>query len=150
MSTPQGIYGEFVDTQDVVLDNLTDGIIYDQVKTIAPFQIEHDIVEHNTCTGFVEKLASLDNVRLECRAILTEPDLPALLILSLAVNSQIPIKQRRASFTSFSSTTTTVTGFAKLFNFKIIDRGVDVVMVEFTLEFESDISGLNEEVVTVA
>ncbi len=149
MSTPQGIYGEFVDTQDVVLDNITDGIIYDQVKTIAPFQIEHDVTEHNTCTGFVEKLASLDNVRLECRAILTEPDLPALLILSLAVNGQLPIKQWRASFTSYSNATATVTGFAKMFNFKIVDRGVDVVMVEFTLEFESDIVGLDTDVVTV-
>ena len=31
MSSPQGTFSEFVDTQDVVLDNLTDGIIYDQV-----------------------------------------------------------------------------------------------------------------------
>ena len=36
-----------------------------------------------------------------------------------------------------------------MFNFKIVDRGVDVVMVEFTLEFESDIVGLDEDVVTV-
>jgi len=149
MSTPQGIYGEFVDTQDVILDNLTDGIIYDQVKTIAPFEIEHDITEHHTCTGFVEKLSTLDNARLECRAILTEPDLPALLILSLIVNSQLPIKQWRVSFTSFSNQTARVTGFAKMFNFKIVDRGVDVVIVEFTLQFESDVVGLDTDVIKV-
>ena len=150
MSSPQGTFSEFVDTQDVVLDNLTDGIIYDQVKTIVPFEIEHDMVEHHTCTDFVEKLTSLDGVKLECRAILTEPDLPALLTLGLVVNSKLPIKLWRVSFTSYSNLTAIVTGFAKMFNFKIIDRGVDVVMVEFTLEFESDISGLDTDVVTVA
>ncbi len=149
MSSPQGTYNEFVDTQDIILDNLTDGIIYDQVKTITPFEIEHDMVEHHTATGYVEKLSSLDGVKLECRAILTEPDLPALMTLGLVTNSKLPVKQWRVSFTSFSNLTATVTGFAKLFNFKIIDRGVDVVMVEFRLEFESDIAGLDTDVVTV-
>ncbi len=149
MSSPQGLFGEFVDTQDVILDNLTDGIIYTQVKTIMPFEIAHDMEEHHTCTGFVEKLTSLDGVRLECRAILTEPDLPALMTLSLVVSSKLPIKQWRVSFISFSNLTATITGEAKMFNFKVVDRGVDVVMVEFTLEFESDISGLTTPVVTV-
>ena len=149
MSSPQGTYAEFVDTQDVILDNLTDGIIYDQVKTIAPFEIEHDMEEHHTCTGYVEKLTSLDGVKLECRAILTEADLPALLTLSLVSNSKLPVKNWRVSFTSFNNLTATVTGLAKMFTFKIVDRGVDVVMVEFTLQFESDIAGLDTDVVTV-
>ena len=150
MSSPTGVYDDFVDNQDVILYNLTDGIIYDQVKTIAPLQIDHDLVEHHKCTGYVEKLTGLDNATLDCRAILTEPDLPALLTLSLAVNSKLPVKEWRVRMSSFSNLTTLVTGKAKMFNFKIIDRGVDVVMVEFTLEFESDIAGLDTDVITVA
>ena len=107
------------------------------------------MVEHHTCTGYVEKLTSLDGVKLECRAILTEPDLPALMTLSLVSSSQLPVKQWQVSLKSFNTLTATVTGFAKMFNFKIIDRGVDVVMVEFRLEFESNISGLNTDVVSV-
>jgi hypothetical protein len=149
MSSPQGTYGEFVDTQDVQLDNVTDGIIYTQVKTILPFEVDHDITEHNTCTGYVEKLTSLDNVRLQCRAILTEPDLPALMTLSLVVNSKLPLRLWIVSLRSFSNLTNLITGDAKMFNFKILDRGVDVVLVEFTLEFESDIANLDTDVVAV-
>ena len=149
MSTPSGVFAAFVDTQDVVLDNLTDGLIYTQVKTIMPFEILHDMVEHNTCTGFVEKLTSLDNVKLECRAILTETELPALMTLSLVVSSKLLVKQWRVTFTSFNSLSASITGRAKMFNFKVIDRGIDVVMVEFTLEFESNIAGTNTTVVAV-
>ena len=150
MSSPVGSYDNFVDTQDVILDNLTDGLIYLQVKTILPFEVLHDMVEHNTCTGFVEKLTSLDNVRLVCRAILTEPQFPALMTLSLVVGSKLPIKNWRVTMSAFNNLATLITGEAKMFNFKVIDRGVDVVMVEFTLEFESDISGVDSDVVTVA
>ncbi len=149
MSSPQGIYGEFVDTQDVQLDNVTDGIIYTQVKTILPFEVDHEVTEHNTCTGYVEKLTSLDNVKLQCRAILTEPDLPALMSLSLVVNSKLPLRLWIVSLRSFSNLTNLITGDAKMFNFKILDRGVDVVLVEFTLEFESDIANLDTDVVAV-
>lgn len=149
MSTPSGVFQAFVDTQDVTLDNLTDGLIYTQVKTITPFEITHEVTEHETCTGFVEKLTTLDNVSLECRAILTETELPALMTLGLVVNSKLPIKNWRVSFKSFNNFTASVTGLAKLFNFKILDRGIDVVMVEFRLEFESNISGLTAPVVTV-
>ena len=150
MSSNQGTYNEFVDTQDVILDNLDDGIIYDQVKTILPFEVEHDVTEHNTCTGYVEKLATLDNVHLDCRAILTEPDLPALMTLSLHVGSQLPVKNWQVRLSSFSGLTNLITGHAKMFNFKILDRGVDVVLVEFRLEFESDIAGLDTDVVSVS
>ncbi len=149
MSSPVGLFGAFVDTQDVTLDNLTDGDIYTQVKTIMPFEILHDMVEHNTCTGFVEKLTSLDNVKLECRAILTETELPALMTLSLVVSSKLLVKEWRVTFRSFSNLSASITGRAKMFNFKVIDRGIDVVMVEFTLEFESNIAGTNVTVVAV-
>jgi len=149
MSSPVGVFSGFVDTQDVTLDNLTDNLIYTQVKTIMPFEVNHDMEEHHTCTGFVEKLTSLDGVKLECRAILTEPELPALMTLSLVVSDQLPIKEWRITFSSFNALGATIDGFAKMFNFKVVDRGIDVVMVEFTLEFESDISGLTTSVVTV-
>lgn len=149
MSSPQGLFSEFVDTQDVELENITDGIIYTQVKTILPFEVSHQITEHNTCTGFVEKLTTLDNVRLDCRAILSEPDLPALMTLSLVVNSKLPLKLWIVSLRSFSNLTNLISGDAKMFNFKILDRGADVVLVEFTLEFESDIANLDTDVVAV-
>lgn len=149
MSSPQGLFSEFVDTQDVELENITDGIIYTQVKTILPFEVSHQITEHNTCTGFVEKLTTLDNVRLDCRAILSEPDLPALMTLSLVVNSKLPLKLWIVSLRSFSNLTNLISGDAKMFNFKILDRGVDVVLVEFTLEFESDIANLDTDVIAV-
>lgn len=149
MSSPQGLFSEFVDTQDVELENITDGIIYTQVKTILPFEVSHQITEHNTCTGFVEKLTTLDNVKLDCRAILTEPDLPALMTLSLVVNSKLPLKLWIVSLRSFSNLTNLISGDAKMFNFKILDRGADVVLVEFTLEFESDIANLDTDVIAV-
>ena len=149
MSSPVGLFESFVDTQDVELNNLTDGKIYTQVKTIIPFELKHDITIHETCTGFMEKLTTLDNVSLECRAILTETELPALMTLSLQVSSKLLVKNWRVTFTSFSNLAASITGKAKMFNFKILDRGIDVVMVEFTLEFESDIAGPTAGVVTV-
>ena len=97
----------------------------------------------------MEKLTTLDNVSLECRAILTETELPALMTLSLQVSSKLLVKTWKVVFTSFDSLAATITGKAKMFNFKILDRGIDVVMVEFTLEFESDIAGPTAGVVTV-
>lgn len=149
MSAIVGVFDGFVDTQDVILDNLTDALIYNQVKTVMPFEISHEMTEHHTCTGFVEKLSTLDQVKLECRAILTEPEFPAMLTLSLVSNQQLPIKNWRVTFTSFNSLAASITGLAKMFNFRVLDRGVDVVIVEFTLEFESDIAGLTVPVVAV-
>jgi hypothetical protein len=148
MSSPAGVYGGFVDTQDVELDNVTDGIIYSQAQTILPFEVIHDVDENHTCTGYVEKLADLDNISLVCRAILTEPELPALANLSLVVNEKLPLKQWKVTYKSFSNQAAVIEGFAKMFNFKILDRGIDVVMVEFTIEFESGISGATVVTIT--
>jgi hypothetical protein len=136
MSSPVGTYANFIDTQDVILDNLTDGDIYTQAKTIIP-NITHDMVEHHLTTGFVEKLASLDSVTLPITAILTEPQLPPLLVLALDDDGRLPVKEWQIKYTSFSNNFTTLTGFAKLFNLRILDQGSDVVEVAFDLEFES-------------
>ncbi len=119
MSVEVGSPSGFVDTQDVVLDNLTDAKIYRQAQTVLPFEVGHSMSEHHTCTGFVEKLPSLDNVSLDITAILTEPELPALMTLSLVSSSKLPIKQWRVTYTSFSNLGAAVTGFAKMFNFNI-------------------------------
>jgi hypothetical protein len=150
MSSPVGTYANFVDTQDVTLNNLTDGDIYTQAKTIIP-NISHEMVEHHLTTGYVEKLASLDSVTLPVTAILTEPELPPLMVLALDDDGRLDVKQWQIKYTSFSNNFTTLTGWAKLFNLRIIDRGIDVVEVAFDLEFESKMAAsASQGVINVA
>jgi hypothetical protein len=145
----QGEYAEFVDTQNVIITNVSDGITYKQAMTVMPFGVNHDMVEHHLTTEYVEKLASLDSVSAPITAILTQPDLAPLMTLSLVVNGKLPIKEWKINFVDFKDNDTHVVGKAKLFDFQILDRGEDIVLVFFRLEFESDIASSDKAVVKV-
>lgn len=139
MSSPVGSYGGFVDTQDVVLENVSDGFIYSQARTTLP-SISHEMQEHHTCTGYVEKLGGLDGVSLPVTMVVTEPELAALMNLALVVGEQITLNLWRVTYTDFSGNSTNFEGWAKMFELQILDRGSEVVHIAFRLEFESKFS----------
>jgi len=143
-----GTYSEFVDTQNVIVTNITDGKTYTQTRMVNPFRINHEMVEHHLTTGYVEKLPSLESSSVQIVALLTEPELDNLTNLCIVVNGKLPIKEWKVNYVSFKNGSTLLKGFAKMFEFQIMDRGQDIVVVSFRLEFESDMVGLDKAVVT--
>ncbi len=146
----QGFYSEFVDTQNVIITNVDDGITYRQAMTVLPFGIRHEIVEHHLTTEYVEKLSSLDSVSVPITAILTRPDLAGIMSLALVTNGKLPIREWKVNFVDFKDNATNISGKAKVFEFNILDKGEDIVTVAWRLEFESDMVGLDKDVVKIS
>lgn len=146
----QGFYSEFVDTQNVIVTNVSDGITYRQAMTVLPFGVRHEIVEHHLTTEYVEKLSSLDSVSVPITAILTQPELTGLIQLSLVTNGKLPIKEWKINFVDFKDNARGLFGKAKMFEFNILDKGEDIVTAAWRLEFESDMIGLDKDVVKIS
>ncbi len=146
----QGFYSEFVDTQNVIVTNVSDGITYRQAMTVLPFGIRHEIVEHHLTTEYIEKLSSLDSVSVPITAILTQPDLKPLMQLALVINAKIQVKTWKINFVDFKDNARDISGKAKMFDFNILDKGEDIVTVAWRLEFESDMVGLDKDVVKIS
>jgi len=137
MSTPIGTEANFIDTQDVSVENVTDGNIYTQVLAVQPYELDHKVEINYLTNDAVEKLFSMTDAKVEVRLALTEPEYVALATLAIPVGATLPLKNWRVTFTSQSGNPATISGEASMANFKHLDTGLGLVEVVFRLEFMS-------------
>ena len=147
MSSPVGTPANFVDTQKMQVENVTDSLIYTQVLQVMPAEIDHSMEINFRTDDFVEKLYSLENVAYEIRMLVTEPEYVALTNLAIMTNAQLPIKTWTLTMTSQSNLPATLTGEARMRRIRLIDPGIGALEIAFRLEFES---GTTEAVVVPA
>jgi len=137
---------QFVDTQDVRVENVTDGKIYKQAMSANPLEVMHAVEMNRLRDGRVEKLFDLTDAKWEIRMIMTEPDFNELFTLSIPVSSVLPIKEWKITFTSQSGTSVNIKGDASLSMLRVVDTGVGVVETVIQLDFSS---GTIARVITV-
>jgi len=137
---------QFVDTQDVKIENVTDGKIYKQGLAANPIEVMHAVEMNRLRDNRVEKLFDLTDAKWEVRMIVTEPDFNALFTLSIPVSGVLPTKEWKITMTSQSGTSVNIKGDASLSMLRVIDAGVGVVEVVIQLDFSS---GSATKVITV-
>ena len=127
----------FIDTQGVVLENVTDGNIYDQAISIAPVQVNHSMEFNQLTNDTVEKLFGLTDAAIEIEMMATQPELAELFNLTSTIGAQLPSKEWSIKLTDVSNNTSTISGFAILNDLRVIDDGISFVTIRFKLEFVS-------------
>ena len=137
---------QFVDTQDVKVENVTDNKTYKQAMSANPIEVIHAVDMNRLRDGRVEKLFDLTDAKWEIRMIVTEPDFNDLFTLSIPVSSVLPTKEWKITFTSQSGTSVNLKGDASLSMLRVIDTGVGVVEIIIQLDFSS---GTANQVITV-
>ena len=132
-----GSPNNFVDTQGVVLENLTDGLIYDQSLSIVPAEITHSMDFNQLTNDNVEKLFGLTDAAFEVEMMVTQPELLALFNLTTPVGAQLPSREWEIRMTDVSNNTSKVSGSAILNELRINDDGISFMTLRFKLEFVS-------------
>lgn len=138
MSSNVGVEANFVDTQGLTLENVTDGLIYDQVLTLDAIDILHSVKFHQLTNDTVEKILSLSDSSVGVTLLVTEPELALLVNLSTQTAAQSPERNWNVNITDQSANTTVLGGIAKISEFKIIDSGVGLATIKMTLDFITD------------
>lgn len=137
MSTRVGDESGFVDTQGLEVENVTDGLIYDQVLSVSPADADHNMNFHQLTNDTVDKTFSLTNAAFDVVMMVTQPELAALVNLAIPVQAQLAIKNWAVSITDQSNRTTILSGDAAMKEFKILDTGLGAVQLQIRLEFVS-------------
>ena len=127
----------FVDTQGVELENITDGLIYDQSITIVPAEITHSMDFNQLTNDTVEKLFGLTDAAFEVEMMVTQPELLALFNLTTPVGAQLPSREWEIRMTDVSNNISKISGTAILNELRIIDDGISFMTLRFKLEFVS-------------
>lgn len=127
----------FIDTQGVVLENVTDGDIYDQAISIAPIQVNHSMEFNQLTNDTVEKLFGLTDASFEIEMMATQPEIAGLVNLTTPIGAQLPSKEWAIRMTDVSNNTSTISGTAILNDLRIIDDGISFMTIRFKLEFVS-------------
>ena len=135
MSTRVGDESGFVDTQGLEVENVTDGLIYEQVLSVSPADADHNMNFHQLTNDTVDKTFSLTNAAFDIVLMVTQPELTALLNLTIPVQSQLTNREWAVRITDQSNRTTTISGTAVMKELKILDTGLGAVQLNIRLEF---------------
>ena len=92
MSTRVGDESGFVDTQGLEVEQTSDGLIYSQVVSVTPADVDHNMNFHQLTNDTVDKTFSLTNAAFEIVMMVTQPGLNDLLNLVIPVQAQITTK----------------------------------------------------------
>ena len=138
MSSNVGVEANFVDTQGLTLENVTDGLIYNQVLTLDAIDILHSVKFHQLTNDTVEKLFSLADAQVGVTMLVTQPELALLVNLSTQTAAQSPQRNWNVNITDQSNNTTVLGGIAIISEFKIVDSGVGLSTIKMTLDYITD------------
>ncbi len=131
-----GVQEEFIDTQDVSLTNVSDGITYTQLENVR-ISIRHSPSMHQLTDDTVDKNFSLADAIIEGDIIATSQELGLLKTLSTMINAQLPIRSWQVVFFDQSGTVTGYVGDGFLAVFEPIDSGESSVTWHFVLQMRA-------------
>ena len=131
-----GVQAEFIDTQDVQLTNVSDGVTYDQLENVR-ISRKHVTSFHQLTSDEVDKNFSLTDIMIEGDIIATSSELALLKTLSTMVNAQLPIRNYTVLFTDQSGTPTSYNGDGFLSIFDPVDSGEGALTWHFVLEMRA-------------
>jgi len=129
-------FNDFIDTQNILLRNITDGVTYTQaVQVNANF--EADLTRRQLTNDTFENLWDLLHGTYEAEIMVTQPQVAALIALMVQTNNQPPVKVWRITIVSDIGSTTTISGSAQLGKLKFLDEGIGSMKYAIRLDFTS-------------
>lgn len=135
MSSRVGEEAGFIDTQGIEVENVTDGNIYEQVLSVSPVDLDHNMFFHQLTNDTVDKTFSLTNPSVDVIMMATQPELNDLFNLTIPIAARLPEKEWEVRLTDQSNRTSILSGTAVLKNLKINDTGLGSVELALRLEF---------------
>jgi len=136
-----GLPVDYIDTQDVTITNSTDSLTYKQATNVRAY-IKADLTRRQRTDSVFENLWDLRYSAYEVDVMVTQPEIAALVALTLQTNNQLPIKSWAIAMKDEGGTTTTITGNAQLATFEFIDVGIGAMKYNMRLEFADTTIGV--------
>ncbi len=128
-----GVPANFVDTQDVSLENVTDGDIYTQLTNVR-FDID-SLVEKNQLTDdTIDNVYSLRMNSIEGNILITNPQWADLVLLTVDSAGVRPGRLWKVSWDDASGTNVNTTFFGQIKTLRPIDAGIGFVSLFFRIE----------------
>lgn len=129
-------FDDFVDTQNILLRNLTDGVTYTQATEIKA-NFEADLTRRQLTNNEFENLWDLLHGTYEAEIMVTTGQVVALIALMQQTNNQPPTKTWRITMVSDIGSTTTIEGSAQLGKLRFVDEGIGSMKYAIRLDFTS-------------
>jgi len=132
-----GIQANFVDTQDAVLTNNTDGLTYRQLTDLI-FDIDNNVTKHQLTDDTIDNVFSLRMTNLQGNMWVTNPEWAELLQLLTDVDGVRPTKGWDLTWTDQSNMSIMTAFHAQMKTLRPIDSGIGAVKLFFRLEGKGD------------
>ena len=123
----------FVDTQQFKLTNVTDALTYIQLTDVI-LDLDSNVTKHQLTDDTIDNVFSLYMSGVQGNIWVTNPEWPALVVLTIDVAGVRPVKSWNLIQMDQSNTLKTTTFNAQLKTLKEIDRGIGAVQLFFRLE----------------
>ena len=128
-----GVQANFVDTQQSILTNTSDGLTYDQLTDLV-VDVDSNVVKHQLTDDTIDNVFSLRMNSIQGNMWVTNPEWEALVELTLDVNGVRPSKVWTITWTDQSNTEVTTAFNAQMKTLRPTDRGIGAVQLFFRLE----------------
>jgi len=130
-----GDQDNFVDTQNSILNNISDSLTYDQLTDLI-LDINSNVTKHQLTDDTIDNVFSLYMNSLEGNMWITNPEWAALLALTVETNGVRPSKGWTLTWTDQSNNIVTTAFNAQMKTLRPIDKGIGVLQLFFRLELD--------------
>ena len=113
-----GIISDTVDTQDVTLTNVTDGIEYSQLRNVI-VDIDRNVTKHQLTNDTIDNMYSLLMNSIQGNILLTTPEIAGLVALAVSLDDKI----WKVTYANASGVSTLISFEAQLKTFRPEDNG---------------------------
>lgn len=133
-----GLISDTVDTQDVSIENVTDGLIYSQLRNVT-VDIDRNVTKHQLTDDTIDNIYSLNMNSIQGNMLLTTLEISGLVALSVTLDTKI----WKVDYQDASGGSRSISFVAQLKTFRPEDTG-DRGPIEFFFRLEA------EETISVA
>ena len=130
----------FVDTQDVSLENPNDMKIYQQLTDVN-FTIDSTVEKNQLTNDTIDNVFSLRMISIEGNMVVTNPEWADLLALTLDVNGIRPVKNWKVNWTDATGTTVSTEFNGQMQTLTPIDIGLGSVTLFFRIQSD-EVAGI--------
>ena len=135
-----GVPQNFVDTQDVSLENLTDSLTYTQLTDVN-FTVDSNLEKNQLTNDTIDNVFSLRMISIEGNMVVTNPEWAALLDLTIDVAGIRPAKIWTVSFTDATGTTVSTAFNGQMQTLTPTDIGLGSVTLFFKIQSD-EVAGI--------
>jgi len=113
-----GLISDTVDTQDVTLTNVTDGLKYSQLRNVI-VDIDRNVTKHQLTNDTIDNVYSLIMNSIQGNILLTTPEIVGLVALAISLDNKV----WKVTYANANGVSTLISFEAQLKTFRPEDNG---------------------------